>query len=94
MTYMILDKISTMDVPHPGIQVNGFYEKNIIVGWAIFNRHHIVLVIVFFSKPTLNPHHEKYPQLWKLRLMMNSLLAPMIQFTQNHLHENFTTGCC
>ena len=48
MTYMILDKISTMDVPHPGIQVNGFYETYIIVGWADFNIHYIALLVWFF----------------------------------------------
>ena len=45
MTYMILEKLSAMDVPHPGIQVNASYNKYIIIVWTDFNIHNIDLVV-------------------------------------------------
>ena len=83
-----------MDAPHPLIQVNGFYEKYIIVGWADFNRHHIVLVNskVFKTNPESPPPPKEYPQLRKLHLMMNSLLATIRQSAQNYPQEKIIAG--
>ena len=50
-----------MNTPHPGIKVNIFYEKYVIVDWYDFNWHQIVLVISKVLKTNPEPTPQRIP---------------------------------
>ena len=68
---MILEKLSNMDVTHPGIKFNAFYNKYIIIVWYYFNINHTAIVTrkVSENQPWLhtpnNSHHLRNSTQWK-----------------------------